>query len=94
MNKEERRLAKWEKIKSKGLISYLIKKGLFYHGLSFFLIWVFLVPFINSNFTSDFIKNENFKERVSAFVVVSILYGLCLGYISWRNLEKRYAHII
>lgn len=90
MNKEERRLAKWEKIKSKGLISYLIKMGLFYHGLYFFLIWVFLVPFINSNFTSDFIKNESFKERVSAFAVVSILYGLCLGYISWRNWERSY----
>lgn len=28
MNKEQKRLAKWEKIKSKGLISYLIKMGL------------------------------------------------------------------
>ncbi len=90
MNKEERRLAKWEKIKSKGLIYYLIKMGLFYHGLCFFLIWVFLVPFIDSNFTLDFIQNEGFNGRISTFAIISIFYGLCLGYITWGNWKRRY----
>lgn len=90
MNKEERRLAKWEKIKSKGLIYYLIKMGLFYHALYFFLIWVFLVPFVDNNFTLDFIQKESFKGRVSTYAIVSIFYGLLFGYISWRNWERSY----
>lgn len=55
MDKRDKRLAKWKNIKSKGLVAYLLKIGILYFGLSLFLIWVFLVPFIDTNFTFNFI---------------------------------------
>jgi uncharacterized membrane protein len=61
MNKQEKQLIKWKNIKSKGLISYIIKMGLFYYGITFFLIWVFLVPLINNNFTFNFIHKKHLQ---------------------------------
>ena len=90
MNKEDKRLEKWKKIKTKGLISYLVKIGILYYGLSFFLIWVFLVPFIDSNYTLDFIYKETFITKLIVFGVISPLFGLLMGYREWKTLEKKH----
>jgi len=88
MNKQERRLAKWNKIKIKGLMAYLLKMGLLYHGLTFFLIWTFLAPFIDNNYTFDFIYRETFKTKIIVCAIISPLYGFLMAYIGWKNFEK------
>ncbi|MCY6356058.1 hypothetical protein [Clostridium sp. ZS2-4] len=90
MDKQEKRLAKWEKIKSKGLMSYIIKIGIFYYGLTSFLIWVFLAPFIDNNFTLNFVYKETFKTKLIVFGILSPLFGMLMGYTSWKELKKKY----
>lgn len=90
MNKQEKELAKWKRIKSKGLMSYLGRMGLLYYGLSFFLIWVFLVPFVDSNYTFNFIFKETFITRLIVFGVISPLLGLIMGYAGWKYYENKY----
>ncbi|KJS20054.1 MAG: hypothetical protein VR72_16170 [Clostridiaceae bacterium BRH_c20a] len=90
MDKRNKRLAKWKKIKSKGLVAYLLKIGILYFGLSLFLIWVFLVPFIDANFTFTFIYKEMFKTRIIVFAIISPLTGVLMAYSSWKGFEKKY----
>jgi len=90
MNKEEKNLARWQRIKSKGLMAYIFKMGILYYGLSFFLIWVFLVPFIDNNYTFQFVNKETFETRVIVFVVFSPLFGMLMAYVGWKGLEKKY----
>ncbi|MBI6871228.1 hypothetical protein [Clostridium aciditolerans] len=90
MDKQEKRLAKWEKIKSKGLMSYMLKTGILYYGLSFFLTWVFLVPFIESSYTFNFIYKETFTTKLIVFGIISPLFGMLMGYTGWKGFEKKY----
>ncbi|WP_373898787.1 hypothetical protein ACER0A_005000 [Haloimpatiens sp. FM7315] len=82
--------AKWEKIKSKGMMPYIIKRGLICYGILFFLIWVFLAPFIDNNFTVNFIYKETFKTKLIVFGIFSPLVGILMGYLGWKGFEKRY----
>lgn len=91
MDRQEKRMAKWKKIKSRGIIAYTIKMGIIFYGLSFFLTWVFLVPFVDSNFTFNFVYGETFITRLIVFGIVSPLLGILMGYVSWRGLEKKYS---
>lgn len=90
MDRGKNQLAKWENIKSKGLISYLFKIGILYYGLSFFLIWVFLVPFIDNNFTLIFLHKETFNTKLIVFGILSPLIGVLMGYICWKGFERKY----
>jgi len=90
MNKQERHLEKWKKTKSKGLLAYLLKMGILYYGLTFFLIWTFLAPFIDTNYTFNFIYKETFKTKLIVFAIISPLFGLLMAYIGWKVFEKKY----
>ncbi|WP_428866701.1 hypothetical protein [Clostridium sediminicola] len=82
--KRQNRLAIWNKMKSKGLLSHIVKKGLFCYGAISFLIGVFY-PFIRFGF----IYKETFKGW---FILVSIgtpLYGIIMSYIEWKYYKKK-----
>lgn len=93
MNKEQRQLARWEKIKSKGMFSHIIKRGTVCYGIVFFLIWVFIVPFIDYGYTFGFVYNERFIYKVIVFAIVSPLVGTLMGYVGWSGLEKKYRNL-
>lgn len=90
MDKREKSLAKWEKIKSKGMMSFIVKRGILYYGLSYFLIWVFLAPFIDNNFTFKFVYKETFITKLIVFGIVSTLFGILMAYIGWKGFERKY----
>lgn len=90
MDKREKHKAKWEKIKSKGMMSYLFRMGILYYGLAFFLIWIFLVPFIDNNYTFNFVYKETFKTKIIVFGIISPLFGILMGYIGWKGYKKKY----
>ncbi|WP_346867748.1 MULTISPECIES: hypothetical protein [unclassified Clostridium] len=90
MSKEEKKLERWKRIKNKGIIAYLLKIGIFYDGLFFFLIWTFLVPFIDGDLTFNFIGNEIFKTRIIVFAIISPLFGILMAYIRYKGFEKKY----
>lgn len=91
MSNEERKRAAWEKHRTKGIIRYVLKMGLLYFGLSYFLIWVFLVPLIDNSFSFSFIYRETFTTRAITYGIVSIFWGLLMGLVLWKGNEKRYA---
>jgi hypothetical protein len=93
MNKEQRQLARWEKIKSKGMFSHIIKRGTICYGVVFFLIFVFIVPFIDYSYTFGFVYNETFIYKVIAFAIVAPLVGTLMGYIGWKGLEKKHRNL-
>lgn len=93
MNKEQRQLARWEKIKSNGMFSHIIKRGTICYGIMYFLIFVFIVPFIDYRYTFGFIYNETFIYKVIVFAIVSPFVGTLMGYIGWKGLEKKYRNL-
>jgi hypothetical protein len=86
----EKQLKKWEKIKNKGLKSYLFKTGILYYGITFFFIWVFLAPFIDSNFKFDFIYKDTFNTKLIVFGILSPFFGVVMAYIGWKGFQKKY----
>lgn len=90
MNKNEAFVKRWEIRRSKGMVRYIALWGLLYYGLTFFLIWTFLVPFVDSNFTFDFVYKDTFSTRIIAFTIVFSLFGLLLGYLQWWQNERKY----
>lgn len=90
MNSEDKFLKRWEKERKKGKLSYIIRWGLLFYGGSFFLIWTFLAPFIDSGFTFNFIYKETFILKLIVFGIVSLLFGLFMSYINWSSFERRY----
>ena len=90
MNKQEKQLARWKKIKSKGLISYIIKVGILFYGVAYFLIWVLLAPFIDSSFTFNFIYSDAFNARLIVFGITSPLFGIVVAYIQWMALQRKF----
>lgn len=93
MNKQEKHLAKWEKIKNKGFMSYIIKMGVFY-GLIFFLYWLFLFPLINNSFKFNSIFIEAFKNTFKIKLIIngilSSLFGMLMANLSWKSFKKKY----
>jgi hypothetical protein len=90
MNKREKQLVKWGKLQKKGVMSYLIKTGIFYFGLTFFLGWVFLAPLIDNNFTFNFIYKETFKTKFIVFGILSPLIGMLMAYSIWNSFKREY----
>jgi hypothetical protein len=93
MNKEQRQLARWKKIKSKGMLSHIIKRGTVAYGIVFFLIWLVIVPFIDYSYTFDFVSSETFKFKFIVFAIISPLVGTLMGYVGWKGLEKKYRNL-
>ena len=93
MNKQEKHLAKWEKIKNKGFLPYIIKMGVFY-GLIFFLYWVFLFPLINNSFEINAIFIQAFKNTFeSKLIIIGILstfFGILMANENWKSFKKKY----
>jgi len=48
------------------------------------------VPFIDNNYTFQFVCKETFKTRVIVFGVFSPLFGMWMAYIAWKGQEKKY----
>jgi hypothetical protein len=90
MNKQQYQLEKWKKIKSKGMLSYIIKRGTVFYGIAFFIIWVFIAPFVDYSYTFTFVHNDRFITKVIVFAILSPLFGSLMGYVGWRGLEKKY----
>ncbi len=90
MNKEQKQLERWKRIKSKGMFSHMIKRGAVCYGIVLFLTWVFIVPFIDHRYSLGFVYNETFKDKVIIFGIVSPLVGTLMGYLGWKGLEKKY----
>ncbi len=89
MNKEEKRLAKWEKTKSKGLRLYLIKVGILRYGLLFYFIWAFLPPIIDNEFTFNLLDSNIFIIKLIIFGIISPLFGVLLAYNRWKKLNGK-----
>ena len=94
MNKHEKHLAKWEKIKNKGFMSYIIKMGVFYYGLIFFLFWMFLFPLINNSFEFNSIFKEAFKNTFKSKLIIngilSSFAGIFMANATWKSFKKKY----
>lgn len=90
---EKRNLKKWEEIKPKGLRSYLIKTGIFFYGVVFFITWTLIVPIINNNFTFSFIFLKAYMTNIIIIGILSPLLGIVLAYSGWKELEKKYDNI-
>lgn len=80
----------WEKIKPYGIKSYLIKEGIFRNGLFFFILIGFITPLIVNGFSKTYFQSEVFKNKLIFAAVYSLLSGMLISYLSWKNLEKKY----
>ncbi len=93
MKREERLQERWETIKSKGKKSYLINTGILQYGSFFFMIWVFLAPLIDHNFSFIFVYKDTFKIKLIVFGILSPIVGMYWAYMRWRDLDKKYCGI-
>lgn len=92
-NKQQRQLERWKKIKSKGMFSHIIKRGTVCYGILYFIIFVFIAPFIDYRYSFDFVYNETFINKVIVFAILSPLVGTLMGYVGWKGLEKKYRNL-
>lgn len=69
---------------------YIIKTGIVFYGIIFFFLGVFLSPFIDYNFTFDFMYKETFKTRLIVFIIVAPIFGIIIAYLNWNGLKKKY----
>ncbi len=90
---DKRNLKKWEEIKPKGLRSYLIKTGIFFYGVVFFITWTVIVPIINNNFSFSFVFLKAHMTNIIIMGIFSLLAGIMLAYTGWKDLEKKYDNI-
>lgn len=93
LSKTEKFLLRWEREKARGLLSYILRWGLLYYGGLYFLIWVFLVPFINNMYTFDFIYRDTFITKCILFGITSFPIGAVFGLASWKGNEKKYNNL-
>lgn len=90
---EKRNLKKWKEIKPKGIRSYIIKTGIFFYGVVFFITWTLIVPIINNNFTFSFLFLKAHMSNIIIIGILSPLFGIMLAYSGWKELEKKYGNI-
>lgn len=81
---------KWSIIREKGLVSFIVKKTLPIYGISMFIIQLFIVGFVDSNLSFYFIYKKTFLTKVVILALISVFYGIIMGYTIWKENEKRY----
>lgn len=88
-NKNKRKM-RWKKMKKKGLIPYILIWGVLYYGLIGSLILIIIIPWIEFNFSFNFIYNQTYISWcfISAIIVLPI--GIISRYLKWKDYEKKY----
>lgn len=101
MNTEDKEnifMHKWDKIKRKPKLNYIIRKGILYYGLfSYslcFLTFSLSRDYFRSNKIGTFV-NQYFssKNSIMYYIIFGILFGVFAGIWDWNQNEKRYNNI-
>jgi hypothetical protein len=87
---EERNKRIWEKVRPKGMKSYLIQNGLLTQGLIFFIALGFISPLVDHGFSAYYFQSEAFRNRLIIIGMVAPVYGVFIAYSSWKSLEKKF----
>ncbi|MPW26370.1 hypothetical protein GC105_11280 [Alkalibaculum sp. M08DMB] len=88
--KIEKRKIKWKRMKDKGLVLYIIIGGVFYYGFIGSLIGMIIVPWINFNFSFDFIYYETYISWCFIIGTIMLSSGIISRYLKWKDYQKKY----
>ena len=80
MKMNEKHLKKWETIRERGVVRFVLLRGVLAWGFPMFLVMTFVV-----NRTS--LENVS---RISYSAVIWVIGGTCFGMWMWRASEKTY----
>lgn len=86
---EERNKRIWEKVRPKGMKSYLIRQGIKY-ALLYFILFSFLAPLVDHGFSEIYFTSEGFRNRVIVMGIFTPVAGIFMAYGNWKSLEKKY----
>jgi len=80
----------FEKMKNEkyGLVKYVVKIGLFQFSFVYFLLFGFLAPFIDHNFTLEFIYAEKFSKYILKDAFLALFLGIFTSFFTWKKLQK------
>ena len=88
MNKADRFMTDWERIRSKGKLKFILIQGFLRFGLVLFLGLGVVTPLITSGF--EIFLTPTFYVHSTALLMVLFLGSILYGSTIWVENEKRY----
>lgn len=84
--RRRRWVARWAAVRSRGQISYIIRRGILVYGVFYAIIMTVF------RFTGLLHEPEPFSVRyaLSMFLSYTVVFGLSIGLWSWHSSEKRF----
>ena len=91
--KEELYVVKWEAVRQKGKVRYVVTAACI-NALFLFFLYAVLATFVDAKFTFDFIGTKIFTIRAMVFGVISPPLGFFAGIARWKHKEDKYFNLL
>jgi hypothetical protein len=90
INKKERELKEWNKMKSNGKAKYIWINGVLKWGLFMAISIALILQAIGEGFSLYSFSNQNFIKKLIIFFVIFSIDGYIHNILLWRKYEKKY----